>query len=54
MMKFNSNAIQTYWERLLAEASIEQVSIEGVAVNTLPPTLNVLYTFLHLYHHWWN
>lgn len=51
MMKFNSHAIQTYWERLLAEASIEQVSIEGVAVNTLPPTLNVLYTFLHLYHH---
>ena len=51
MIKFNSKGIQAYWERLLADAPIEQIAIQGVPVATLPPTLNVLYTFLHLYHH---
>lgn len=51
MIKFNSKGIQSYWERLLAEAPNEQISIDGTPIVTLPPTLNVLYTFLHLYHH---
>ncbi len=51
MIKFNSSRIQAYWEQLLADAPRQQIAINDTLVTTLPPTLNVLYTFLHLYHH---
>lgn len=51
MIKFNNNSIQRYWEHLLATQARSRILVDGVAVTTLNPTLNVLYTFLHLYHH---
>lgn len=51
MIKFENSGIQRYWEELLAYDEPVTVNIAGTEVVTLSPTLNVLYTFLHLYHH---
>ena len=51
MIKFENGDIQRYWEELLACDEPVTVNVAGTAVVTLSPTLNVLYTFLHLYHH---
>lgn len=51
MIRFNNATIRRYWERLLAEQERRQAMIGEVQVPILNPTLNVLYTFLHLYHH---
>lgn len=42
-----------YWNKLVAApAAIKNtIDVAGTAVPTLEPTLNLLYTFLHLYHH---
>lgn len=51
MIKFNHRQIQKYWDNILKSANKDSLTIEGCQVATLEPTLNVLYTFLHLYHH---
>ena len=51
MIKFNHSGIQRYWNRLLDSSPRSQTEIDGVCIPTLCPTVNVLYTFLHLYHH---
>ncbi len=51
LLVFWDQGIQRYWERLLSKAKPELLKMRGVNVPTLPPTLNVLYTFMHLYHH---
>ncbi len=51
LMAFNSPRLQRYWDRLLGETTYDHIDVDGVSVPVLPPTLNLLYTFLHLYHH---
>ena len=51
MIKFESRSISRYWEKLLAYDEPVTVNVAGTEVVTLSPMLNVLYTFLHLYHH---
>lgn len=42
-----------YWDTLVKDLATvtDQVEVNGITVPTLEPTLNLLYTFLHLYHH---
>ncbi len=51
LITFNSSKIQRYWDNLLAESATDYRIIDDVRVPVLPSTLNLLYTFLHLYHH---
>ena len=51
MIKFNSSHIQRYWDQLLSSTPYSAINIGSTSVPILNPTLNVLYTFLHLYHH---
>jgi len=48
---FFSRGIQNFWNGLLKERTEAFVDIRDTRVPTLEPTLNVLYTFMHLYHH---
>jgi hypothetical protein len=50
-MKFASNKSQKIWDEIFRSSSPTFVEVDGCLVPTLEPTLNVLYTFLHLYHH---
>lgn len=40
-----------YWSNLLNDSIGYCIKIDGVSVPTLNPTVNVLFVFLHLYHH---
>lgn len=51
LMKFASGKSQKIWDNILRSSSLTFVEVDGCLVPTLEPTLNVLYTFLHLYHH---
>ena len=51
LMKFASISNQRIFDSYMKDARFEQISINGVEVPILAPELNVLYTFLHLYHH---
>ena len=51
LMKFASGKSQKIWDKILRSSSLTFVEVDGCLVPTLEPTLNVLYTFLHLYHH---
>lgn len=51
MINFNCTAIQRTWDWLLAEDPGTVVAVGKLSVPTLSPTLNIIYTFLHLYHH---
>ena len=51
MLDFNTKADRLYWERLLSDTPTDFIEVNGLKVPTLAPTLNVLYTFLHLYLH---
>ena len=51
LMKFASNKSQKIWDEIFRSSSPTIVEVDGCLVPTLEPTLNVLYTFLHLYHH---
>ena len=51
LMKFESSSNQKCFDRLLKELPLSSVEIDSVVIPVLEPTLNLLYTFLHLYHH---
>ena len=51
ILKFNNNRIQRYWDHLLNTEKNDIITIEQADVRVLNPTLNTLYTFLHLYDH---
>ena len=51
LMKFESSSNQKYFDGLLNELPFSSVDVDGVTIPVLEPTLNLLYTFLHLYHH---
>lgn len=51
LMQFSSGRNQKRFDRLIAESPLVTVDIEGVKVPTLGAELNLVYTFLHLYHH---
>ena len=51
LMKFASSKSQKIWDDIFCSSSPTFVEVNGCLVPTLEPTLNVLYTFLHLYHH---
>lgn len=51
LMKFESRSNQKYFDDLLDRIPCSSIAIDGVEVPVLEPTLNLLYTFLHLYHH---
>ena len=51
LMKFASNSNQKYFDQLIQQSPQTTTNITGTHVSTLCPTLNVVYTFLHLYHH---
>lgn len=40
-----------YWQELVDGAEEWHVSIDGMAVRTLPPTIHALFIFVHLYDH---
>lgn len=51
LMKFASNKSQKIWDDIFYSHKSVSVYVDGCNVPTLEPTINVLYTFLHLYHH---
>ena len=53
LMEFACKAHQTYWNQRLDEEMEHpaHVIINDNRVATLPPTINVLYVFCHLFHH---
>ena len=51
---FASGSRQRYWDELIDsyfDDILDHVEIDGVGVPTLPPTLNSIYLFVHIYHH---
>lgn len=51
---FASNSRQRYWDKLIDSYSggvLDHVEINGVEIPTLPPTVNAIYLFTHIYHH---
>ena len=51
---FASGSKQRYWDELIEsyfDDVLDHVKINGVEVPTLPPTLNAIYLFVHIYHH---
>jgi hypothetical protein len=51
---FASGSRQRYWDELIDsyfDDILDHVEINGVGVPTLPPTLNAIYLFVHIYHH---
>ena len=51
---FASGSRQCYWDELIDSYFydiLDHVEIDGVGVPTLPPTLNAIYLFVHIYHH---
>jgi hypothetical protein len=51
---FASKSKQHYWDELIEsyfDEVLDHVVINGVEVPTLPPTLNAIYLFIHIYHH---
>lgn len=51
LMKFASKKSQKIWDNIFLSLTHNHVEIDGCSIPTLEPTLNLLYTFLHLYHH---
>ena len=50
---FASGSRQRYWDELIDsyfDDILDHVEINGVGVPTLPPTLNAIYLFVHIYH----
>ena len=51
---FASKRKQKYWDELIDsyfDDVLDHVKINDVEVPTLPPTLNAIYLFVHIYHH---
>lgn len=51
---FASGSKQRYWDELIEsyfDDVLDHVEINGAEVPTLPPTLNSIYLFVHIYHH---
>lgn len=51
---FASGSRQRYWDELIDsyfDDILDHVEINGVGVPTLPPTLNAIYLFVQVYHH---
>ena len=51
---FASGSKQRYWDDLIDsyfEDVLDHVDINNVSVPTLPPTINAIYLFIHIYHH---
>ena len=51
---FASGSKQRYWDELIEsyfDDILDHVEIDGVGVPTLPPSLNAIYLFVHIYHH---
>lgn len=53
LIDFSCKKHQSYWDKLVNDSWQERtsVNIEGVSVNSLSPTLNAVYIFLHLFTH---
>ena len=51
LANFSSSSSQKYFDHLVDNLPRSVVNIDGTNVKTLQPTLNVFYTFVHLYHH---
>lgn len=51
LLKFCSERVQMAFDKMLNEAQPFSIDVAGCAVPTLPPVENLIFTFLHLYHH---
>lgn len=51
LLRFPNKKMQARFDQLVETCPAEMVMVGGVETPTLPPTLNVLYTFLHLFNH---
>jgi hypothetical protein len=51
LLRFPNKKMQRQFDQLVESNPAEIVTVNGEEVPTLMPTLNVLYTFLHLFNH---
>lgn len=51
LMTFSSKRNQGIFDQLVASDALDYRVIDGVQVPVLSPEFNLVYTFLHLYHH---
>lgn len=51
---FSQKSHQRYWDDLIEtyfDDVLDHIGINGTSIPTLPPTLNAIYLFIHIYHH---
>ncbi len=51
LTQFYDKKKDAYWKRIVDEDKGCTVTVDGIAVNTLSPTLHTLYVFIHLFQH---
>lgn len=51
LLKFASSSVQRVFDRMIAGSTVTFRTIDGVEVPILAPAEELVYTFLHLYHH---
>ena len=51
LYKFASKRLQRIFNRMVDEAGPAFVEVGGERIPVLPPSVNITYTFLHLWHH---
>ena len=51
LMAFSSNRVQQAFDEMVSNTRLTTRKIEGIDVPVLEDRLNLVYTFLHLYHH---
>lgn len=51
---FSQKKNQRYWDEMIEayfDDLLDHVDINGISIPTLPPTVNAIYLFIHIYHH---
>lgn len=51
---FSQKKNQRYWDDLIEtyfDDVLDHIDINGTSIPTLPPTVNAIYLFIHIYHH---
>ena len=51
LLKFASSSVQHHFDEMIRKSAPYTITVGQTAVPTLPPVENLIFTFLHLYHH---
>ncbi len=51
LLMFANKKLMNYFSRLAETCERVSLNVDGIEIKTLEPTVNIFYTFCHLYHH---